>query len=355
MPESAVTPAPAPAPAVPDRPVGGVAFLGLGTALPPAIVENADVAAVAGVGEDWIVKRTGIHRRRWAAPGDRLHALAARAAVDALAEAGLTASDLDLVLFATCTADEIIPHASSLLADAIGATGAGALDVGAACTGFLTALSLGTSMVEAGRARHVLVVGAEILSRHLDTSDRRTAALFGDGAGAVVIGAASTSAVGPILLRCEGSYGPSLHAERSDGFIQMDGPEVFKHAVARMGEATLEVCERTGVALDDIDLFVYHQANARILTALIERHDLPADRVVSAIGEIGNTSAASIPLALGVAREQGLLRPRQRVLLAAFGAGFTWGATVVTWNPPTAETTPDPTATETTGEADDAA
>jgi len=332
MPESAVTPVAAPAAA--DRALTGVAFLGLGTALPPAVVENADVAAVAGVGEDWIVKRTGIHRRRWAAPGDRLHELAAVAATAALADADVRADELDLVLFATCTADEIIPHASTLLADALGAANAGALDVGAACTGFLTALSLGSSMIEAGRARRVLVVGAEILSRHLDVSDRRTAALFGDGAGAVVIGAAGTSAVGPIILRCDGAHGPSLHAERSDGFIQMDGPEVFKHAVARMGEATLDVCAQTGVELADVDLFVYHQANARILTALIERHDLPADRVVSAIGEIGNTSAASIPLALGVAREQGLLRPGQRVLLAAFGAGFTWGATIVDWNPP---------------------
>ena len=329
MPEPAAalaTGAPAPL-----RPLGGVAFLGLGTALPPDVIANERVGALAGVDPEWIVKRTGISRRRWAAPGDRLHDLAARAARDALDDGGVTAPELDLILFATCTADEIIPHASSLLADALGATTAGAMDIGAACTGFLAALSLATAMIETGRAARILVVGAEILSRHLDPADRRTAALFGDGAGAVVLGAAATSAVGPIVLGCDGSYGPALHAERSDGLIQMDGPEVFRHAVVRMGLAAQEACALAGLSLDDIDLFVFHQANARILQALIERHDLDPARVVSAIGEIGNTSAASIPLALGVARDSGRLQPGQRVLLAAFGAGFTWGATTVTW------------------------
>lgn len=321
----------APAAPAPARPLGGVAFLGLGTALPPDVVGNARVAAAAGVDPEWIVKRTGIRRRRWAAPGDRLHDLAARAARDALDDGGVTAQERDLILFATCTADEIIPHASSLLADALGATRAGAMDIGAACTGFLSALSLATAMIETGRAARILIVGAEILSRHLDPADRRTAALFGDGAGAVVLGSAGTSAIGPIVLGCDGAYGPALHAERGDGLIQMDGPEVFRHAVARMGLAAQEACALDGLSLADIDLFVFHQANARILQALIERHDLDPARVVSAIGEIGNTSAASIPLALGAARDSGQLRPGRRVLLAAFGAGFTWGATTVTW------------------------
>lgn len=346
MPDFALTSAPDPAaaPLPPVRALVGSAFLGLGTALPPAVVTNADVAAVVGVDEDWIVKRTGIRRRRWAAPGDRLHVLAARAATEAMEDAGVTAAELDLILFGTCSADEIIPHTSALLAEELGAGQAGAMDIGAACTGFLSAVALATGMIETGRARYVLVVGAEILSRHIDTRDRRTAALFGDGAGAVVMGAAATTAVGPIVLGSDGSHGPTLHAERSDGLIRMDGPEVFKHAVTRMGEAMLEACAQTGVTLEDIDLFVFHQANARILTALIERHDLDPARVVSAIGEIGNTSAASIPLALGVARENGQLQPGQRVLLAAFGAGFTWGATIVDWGPPTPPSPPSPPA-----------
>lgn len=324
-------PAFAPVPVPAARPLGGVALIGLGTALPPRVVPNAEVSAATGVQESWIVKRTGIRSRRWAAPGDRLHDLAAEASRDALRDAGVSADALDLVLVATCTADEIIPNTSALLADALGAHRAGAMDVGAACTGFLSALTLAAALVEAGRATHVLVVGAEILSRHLDHDDRRTAALFGDGAGAVVVGAAGGSSVGPVVLGSDGAFGPSLHADRSDGFIRMDGPEVFRHAVARMSEAALAVCDQTGVAIGDLDLIVFHQANGRILQALIERLELDPARVVSAIGDIGNTSAASIPLGLGAAREQGLLPPGARVLLAAFGAGFTWGATVVTW------------------------
>ncbi len=309
----------------------GVALLGLGSALPERVVSNGEISASIGVDEQWIVKRTGIRERRWAAPGANLHELAARAGTDALADAGLDAADLDLVLVATCTADRIIPNTAPLVAEALGAAHCGAIDLGAACTGFVSGLSLAAAAIESGRARHVLVIGAEILSRHLDPGDRKVAAIFGDGAGATVLGAADGSAVGPVVLGSDGTLGGILYADRSDGYIRMDGPEVFRHAVDRMAAASLEACAREGTEIHDLDLLVFHQANARILQALIERLVLDPARVVAAIGEHGNTSAASIPLALDAARREGLLRDGSSVLLAAFGAGLTWGAAVVHW------------------------
>ncbi len=315
------------------RATTGAVILGLGTALPAEVVTNEKIAAITGVDPAWIIKRTGIRERRRSAPGDHLHDLAAVAAREALADAGVDAADLDLILVATCSSDEIIPHTAPLLANELGAVKAGALDVGAACSGWVSALALAAAMLESGRAERVLVVGAEMLARHIDYSDRKTAAIFGDGAGAVLVGARSGAAtgVGPTLLGADGSLGPLLYAERGDGLIRMDGPEVFRHAVARMSEAALGACAQAGVDIHDLDLLVFHQANARILQSLIERLDLSPERVMATIDEHGNTSAASIPLALGTARDRGLLAPGHRVLLAAFGAGFTWAATVVTW------------------------
>ncbi len=306
---------------------------GLGTALPERVVANAEIAAAVGVDETWIVKRTGITERRYAAPSDHLHELAARAGAAALADAGVEARDIDLVLLATSTADEIIPACAPLVANALGADRAGAIDIGGACTGFVDALVLGAAMLETGRAQHVLVVGAEILSRHLDHSDKRTAMLFGDGAGAIVVSGSGPGAVGPAVLGADGALGPILHASRGDGLIRMDGPEVFRNAVARMGDAAVEASTLAGTDIHDLDLLVFHQANARILQSLIERLELDPARVVNAIGEHGNTSAASIPLALDLARRNGLLTDGASVLLAAFGAGLTWGATVVRWGP----------------------
>jgi len=312
-------------------PARGVALLGLGAALPERVVPNAEISASIGVDEQWIVKRTGIRERRWAPADAHLHELAARAGAVALADAGLDATELDLVLVATCTADKIIPNTAPLVAEALGAAHCGAIDLGAACTGFVSGLSLAAAAIEAGRARHVLVIGAEILSRHLDPADPKVAAIFGDGAGATVLGAAAGSAIGPVVLGCDGTLGGILYADRADGYIRMDGPEVFRHAVDRMAAASLEACAREGAEIHELDLLVFHQANARILQALVERLALDPARVVAAIGEHGNTSAASIPLALDAARRDGLLRDGASVLLAAFGAGLTWGATVVHW------------------------
>ena len=309
----------------------GAAACGLGAALPERLVGNDEATSRLGVDAAWVERRTGIRTRHWAAPGDHLHDLAADAGRRALADAGVAAADLDLVLVATVTADQVTPACAPLVAAALRAERAGALDVGAACTGFVSALGLGAAMIEAGRATRVLVIGAEILSRHLDPEDRQTTVIFGDGAGAVVLEAEAGAHIGPVILGADGALGNLITAPRDTGFIQMDGHAVFVEAVRRMSEASLAACAAADVALADLDLYVFHQANARILGSLIERLDLPADRVVSAIAGTGNTSAASIPLALNHAREAGQLQPGSRVLLAAFGAGVTWAATVITW------------------------
>ena len=298
------------------------AFAGLGAALPDTVVTTQAIAQRLGVEPEWIVSRTGIEERRAAAPGERLEHLAARAASAALEEAGVTAADLDLVLVATCSPDELVAPAAAQVAHALGASCA-AIDVGAACTGFLSGLSLAAGALESGRARCVLLIGAEVLSRLVDPDDRRTAALFGDGAGAVVL--TSADGIGPVVLGSDGANASLLHIRRERGTVEMDGQAVFAHAVERMAEVARE--------LDDgnVDLYVFHQANARILKAVARRLGLDEGRVVNAITRHGNTSAASIPLALSEARAQGRLHPGDRVLLAAFGAGFTWGGTVITW------------------------
>jgi 3-oxoacyl-[acyl-carrier-protein] synthase III len=223
-----------------------------------------------------------------------------------------------------------VPNAAPLVAAALG-TNAAAMDVGMACTGFLAGLQVATSAIEARRAEHVLLIGAEALTRHIDPDDKRTAALFGDGAGAAVVSASSGGAgVGPILLGSDGSDGELIIAPRTTQWIEMNGHDTFVQAVRRLCEVTPLACERAGVALEEIDLFVYHQANTRILDAVGERLGLPGEKVVDCIAEIGNTSAASLPLALDHAR--GKLRNGGRVLLGAVGSGFTWGACVVEWS-----------------------
>lgn len=305
--------------------------LACATALPAASVPTAAIAQRLGVEEDWIVSRTGVRARHVAAPGERLSELATRAGAAALERAGLEADELDLVLVATLTADELTPNAAPLVAHALGASRAGAFDVGAACTAFVSALACGAAWIEAGRARYVLVVGADVLSRFVDHGDRRTAALFGDGAGAVVLGAGEGAGLGPVVLHQDGSQWERIIARRERGVIEMDGQETFRHAVARLSEVTGEALAAAGLELDDVDLFVYHQANARITRAVGERLGLDPERVVDCIAQTGNTSAATLPLALAHAEAAGRLERGAKVLLAAFGAGFTWGGAVLEW------------------------
>lgn len=304
---------------------------GLGTALPARAVGNEAIAAGIGVDAAWIERRTGIRGRRHARAGETVVSLAADAGREALLAAGRPGQSVDLVLVATLAPDDLTPNAAPQVAHELGATRAGAVDVGAACTGFLSALALGASTVEAGRAEHVLVIGAEILSRFTDGGDKRTAGLFGDGAGAALLSAGDHGRIGAVSLGCDGAAAPFIHARHDERLLRMDGHETFKRAVTALVGATHDALALAGLALAEIDLFVYHQANGRILRSVAEQLGVTGDRVLDVIADTGNTSAASVPLALADASRSGRLEPGSRVLLGAVGAGFTWGATVIEW------------------------
>lgn len=307
--------------------------VGLGGALPPQSVANESIAAAcAGIDDAWIERRTGIRSRRHVSSEATLVELAASSGRAALVDAGVEGAELDLVLLATVSQETPMPSLAPQVATAVGALGAGAFDIGAACSGFLMGLATAVSFIEASRARNVLVVGADMLSRQTDPRDRRTAALFGDGAGAVVLSVAGCGGVDAIELGADGSLAELIVTDNETGFIRMDGHETFKHAVSDMERATRSICARSGLDLAaDVDLFVFHQANARITRSLAARLDLPEERVVDCIAELGNTSAASVPLALDYARADGRLVAGSRVLLCAVGSGFIWGAALLEW------------------------
>jgi 3-oxoacyl-[acyl-carrier-protein] synthase-3 len=303
----------------------------VGSSLPQGIVESSEIEARLGLAPDWIARRTGIQARHVAAPGERLDTHATAAAVAALEQAGIDPAEVDLVLVATSTPEETMPNAAPLVASAIGAHRAGAYDIGAACSGFLAALAAGASAIDSGRASCVVVIGADFMSRVVDPADRGTSAVFADGAGAVVLVATGETRIGPILIRSEADTEGIIYLAREEQIIRMAGHETFKMAVARLSETTAEAVAAAGLDMDDIDLFVYHQANARILTAVGERLGLRPERVVDCISDLGNTSAATLPLALDHSVQTGRLRRGDRVLVGAFGAGFIWGAVVLEW------------------------
>ncbi|CAB4920598.1 unannotated protein [freshwater metagenome] len=309
----------------------GAAVCGIGTAKPPRVVSNDEATAQLEVDSAWVERRTGIIGRHWAEPGARLHDLIVEAGRNALADAGVDAADLDLILVGTVSADSITPACAPLVAAELGAHRAGALDVSAACAGFVSCIGLAAGMIESGRATRVLAIGGEMMSRYINMDDRQTAAVFGDGAGAAVIEASDESRIGPVILGSDGEQGNLIIIERAEQQIIMDGHSVFIEAVRRMSEATSAVIEQAGLSFRDIDHFVFHQANARILTSITEKLGLDPDRVVHAIAHSGNTSAGSVPLALGQLRREGRLKDGDRVLLCAFGAGLVWGATIIDW------------------------
>jgi 3-oxoacyl-[acyl-carrier-protein] synthase-3 len=269
-----------------------------------------------------------------AAAHERLDTHATTAARIALERADVDPLDVDVVLVATSTPDELMPNCAPLVATALGATRAGAFDIGAACAGFITGLATAAAMIDSGRASCVVLVGADLMSRVVDPADRGTSAVFADGAGAVVLVATGESRIGPIVLGSDGDTAGIITAAREDQLIRMAGHETFKIAVARLSEVTQSAAAAAGLGLDEIDLFVYHQANSRILAAVGERLGLKSHRVVDCIGTLGNTSAATVPLALAHSVENGQLREGDRVLVSAFGAGFIWGATVIEWGVP---------------------
>jgi 3-oxoacyl-[acyl-carrier-protein] synthase-3 len=302
--------------------------------LPAQRLSSAELAERLGLAEEWIVSRTGVRERPVAAPEERLDEFAARAGLAALEKAGVDPAELDLVIAATMTQDELTPNTAPLVAHSIGAHRAGAFDIGAACTAWLSGAAIAAAQIETGRSRWVLVIGADFITRIVDWDDRRSAPLFADGAGAVVFGPAGGEhgAVGPIVLGADGSQAArAIVVDHTERKIRLDGPEVYRHAVARMEEATLAAVQRAGLTLEDIDLFAFHQANARITRALGERLGLEPERVVDCIERLGNSSAATLPLALATAERDGRLRPGTRVALGAFGGGFTWGGGVIEW------------------------
>lgn len=312
----------------------GCAVHGLGTAVPDRVVDNAAVARHLGVKEDWIVQRLGIRSRHVLGEDERLTDLAVLAGERAIADAGAGAADLDLVVVASTTQDELMPNMAPLVAKGVGAGQIAAFDVGAACSGFLAALSVGAGQIESGRAETVLVIGTDALSRHVDPDDRRTAALFGDGAGAVVLRADEDARVGPCRLWSDANYAGLVRMPRDTQIMYMEGLETYRFAVATLPNATRKVLEEAGLELSDVDLFVYHQANSRILGAVAERLGLEESQGVDSLAETGNTSAASIPLALASVTADGRLRAGSRVLLGAIGGGFVWGACLLEWGAP---------------------
>ncbi len=310
----------------------GAAITGWGSAIPEGRLTNADLTERIDVSEDWIVERTGVRERRIAASGETTSSLASEAGRHALKESGVEAGDLDMVIVATVTPDYQFPAVASLVQTAIGATQAGAFDLAAGCSGFLFALAQAGALVDSGTAKKVLLCGAETLSRIIDYTDERSCVLFGDGAGAVVVEAVEgPSRVGPFTLHSDGSQPELLWVPPGEGALRMQGREVYRRAVDGMTRSVAETLEKAKLDTSDVALVVAHQANARILDAVATRLGFPSARVVNNIERYGNTSSASIPIALCEALELDLLADGDNVVFTAFGAGLAWGAGVVRW------------------------
>jgi len=312
----------------------GSTITGIGVHVPEGELSNKELAERLGVSEEWILGRTGIRSRHVVEDGDTSSSLGALAAQRALDHAGLVADDLDMIVTATISPDMQFPATACLIQKAIGATKASAFDIGAGCSGFLFALAQAKALVESGAARRVLVVGADVLSRHADRNDRRSSILFGDGAGAAIVeGIDAPTEIGRFVLRTDGSNPELLCVPRNSPYIQMNGREVYRAAVAGMTSAVNDTIASEGLKPEKTWL-VAHQANARILEAVARRLEWPEDKVIINIDHYGNTSSASIPLALYEAMNDGRLQDGDDVVLTAFGAGFAWGAGLVRWRIP---------------------
>ena len=307
-------------------------IFGIGAALPDHVVTNGDLEQRLDTNDEWIVRRTGIRERRHLQGDETLADLATQACELALEDAGRSGAEVDHVIVSTFTPDRVTPGVAPEVARAIGAGTAAAVDLNAACAGFLYGLDQAAALVESGRASVVLVCGAEALSRVTDHDDRSTAVLFGDGAGAVVVaGGELEIGVGGFVLGADGAQADLLYAERDERMLRMQGSNVYRHAVRRMTAATREAFARAGKTVDDIDLFVAHQANVRIIETAAAELGIPREKVMVNVDRVANTSSASIPLALEQAEREGRLRSGHTVALAAFGAGFVWGAGIVSW------------------------
>ncbi len=309
-------------------------ILGTGSCVPQKVVTNDDLAKVVDTNDEWIYTRTGIRSRR-VADGDTAGTLAAGAARQALDNSGLGAGDIELIIVATSSPDYIFPSTASIVQNEIGATKAMCFDISAACTGFIYALSAAEAYIQSGQFKTALVIGSEIMSSELDWKDRSTCVLFGDGAGAVVLSAESgdiaahTYFKSVSVLHADGSKGNVLTSGRD--FIRMDGQEVFKFAVKKVPESIKEVLEKANVPIDDVKYFVLHQANIRIIEAAAKRLGVDMSKFPANLEKYGNTSAASIPILLDEMNRNNILQRGDKIILSGFGAGLSWGSTLLEW------------------------
>lgn len=311
---------------------------GVGSYLPSRVMTNDDLAKIVDTTDEWIVERTGIHNRHIAADDELTSDLALAAAKAAIADAGIDAQEIDTIILATTTPDYTFPATATTVQAALGIHHGAAFDIQAVCSGFVYALTVADTFIKTGQSKTALVIGAETFSRLLDWTDRTTCVLFGDGAGAVVVkgeAGAGTNADKGILtahLHSDGRYKDKLYVDGgpsstgTTGHVRMEGREVFRHAVVNIAEAITESLEATGLTIEEIDWFVPHQANKRILDGTARRIGLPPEKVVMTVGDHGNTSAASVPLALDRAVKDGRIKRGELVLLEAMGGGFTWGS-----------------------------
>ncbi|HVF46666.1 MAG TPA: beta-ketoacyl-ACP synthase III [Pyrinomonadaceae bacterium] len=319
-------------------------IIGMGQSYPEGILTNADLAKMVDTNDEWITSRTGIKQRHKAADDEYTSQFGSKAALQALERAGLEPKDIDLIVCATTTPDQIMPSTGALIQAQIGAVNAAGMDIFAACSGFLYGLTMVESMIRTGQINHALVIGAEVLTKYVDYTDRGTCVIFGDGAGAAVIGPVPEGkGILATKIRSDGRYEEQLYApgggtklgtshktiDEGEHFFKMKGNELFKVAVRSMADIAAEMVEKAGYTVADVDLVIPHQANQRITDAVASRLGVPEEKVYSNIAEMGNTSSASIPIAMDECIQSGRIKEGCLVLLTAFGGGVTWGGTVI--------------------------
>ena len=318
-----------------------ISITGLGAYVPERVLTNDELSTIVDTSDEWIMERTGIRERRIAAPEEALTDLALPAARAALAQAGVEPRQIDLLLCATVTPDMMFPTSSALLADSLGAEDAAAYDLLAGCTGFMYALAQAYGMIAAGLSERALVVGGDVLSRILDWTDRSTLVLFGDGAGAVVLEKVERGGFlgfelgadggGGIHLSLPGSGSRRMEDASRNGYVHMNGREVFKFAARVLVSSARDVLEECGVRVEDVDVYIPHQANVRIMDHAAQKLGIPRERMVVNVDRYGNTSSGSIPLALADAQQEGRLKEGNLVLMTGMGAGLTWGSALMEW------------------------
>lgn len=319
-------------------------IIGMGHSYPEGILTNADLEKMVDTNDEWITTRTGIKQRHKAADNEYTSQFGVKAAMQALDRAGLKPTDIDVIVCATTTPDQIMPSTGALIQAQIGATNAGAMDVFAACSGFIYGITMVESMIRTGQIKHALVIGAEVLTKYVDYTDRGTCVIFGDGAGAAVLGPVPEGkGILATKIRSDGRYEDQLYApgggtklgtthktiDDREHFFKMKGNELFKVAVRSMADISAEMVEKAGYTVEDIDIVIPHQANQRITDAVASRLGVPEEKVYSNIAEMGNTSSASIPIAMDECIQSGRIHEGSLVLLTAFGGGVTWGGTVI--------------------------